>query len=237
MIQQFKNQLKMILFLSVTFICFQNFDFSRTLSVNLLPENERARKDHAQELLGHNYVGSTAQRIDPKSNLGTSIFDEVYVQLPLLYKDQAFDLAATIVRESEKYKMDPVFVMAIIRTESRFNPEAKGRFGEIGLMQIKPATAEWISKKIGRKWLGAHSLYNPIVNVKISLAYMAYLRKRFNNDPAKYITAYNMGVTNVNRNIASGSRPREYSDRVLTRYFQIYKSFVARSSPKVIAQN
>lgn len=237
MIQQFKNQLTTMLLLVGLFSCYQNFDFNKSLRVSLLPTNESARVDHAQELLGSNYVASSAQRLNNETDIGTSIFDEVYMSLPILYKEKSVDLADTIVKESAKYQMDPVFVLAVIKTESRFNPEAIGRHGEIGLMQMKPKTAEWIAKKIGRRWSGAKSLYNPVTNVKISLAYMSYLRKRFKNDPSKYIAAYNMGVTNVNRRIASGFRPREYSDRVLSKYFQTYKALLNRSKGHFFAIN
>jgi soluble lytic murein transglycosylase len=104
-------------------------------------------------------------------------------------------------------------------------------------MQIKPSTAQWIAKKVGKKWNGPKSLLNPSTNVKLSLAYLSYLRKRFNNDPVKYISAYNMGVTNVNRSIASGGRPRIYSGRVLAHYSEIYRSLLLRSSSQFIAKN
>src|SRR5687767_4675578 len=47
-----------------------------------------------------------------------------------------------ISRAAEKYRVDPLLVKAVIWQESRFNKNAKGRAGEIGLMQIMPMTAE-----------------------------------------------------------------------------------------------
>src|SRR5215212_3470896 len=43
-----------------------------------------------------------------------------------------------------RYRIDPLLVKAVIWRESNFNPNAKGRAGEIGLMQIREdAALEW----------------------------------------------------------------------------------------------
>lgn len=221
-----KTQLMLLSILLATAIAYQNFDFNRDWSVKAISYNEASRADHAQELLGAKYAGSNAQKVEQQTDLGLAIFTDVYRNLPLSHKDYAIPLSRTIVEESEKYKLDPVFVLAVIKTESGFNPLIRGRHGEIGLMQIKPKTAEWIAKRTGKKWYGAKSLENPVTNVKLSLAYFNYLRKRFNHDAVKYVAAYNMGVTNVNRSYQQGKRPQEYSSRILANYRATY-SFIA----------
>lgn len=225
---QRKNQMALIGVLFTTALAYQNFDFADHWTVKTLPFNESIRVDHAQELLGSAYKGSSAQKVEQQPDLGMAIFSDVYRNLPLSHKGFAIDLSRTIVTESEKYKLDPVFVLAVIKTESGFNPLAKGSHGEIGLMQIKPKTAEWISKRMGKRWTGAKSLENPVINVRISMAYFNYLRKHFNRDAAKYIAAYNMGVTNVNRSFLKGIKPKDYSSRILANYRKTYR-FIATS--------
>src|SRR5512142_1797062 len=51
------------------------------------------------------------------------------------------EVAPVIASEAERAAQDPVIVGAVIHRESAFNRRARGRLGEIGLMQIMPATA------------------------------------------------------------------------------------------------
>src|SRR5712691_9395895 len=45
---------------------------------------------------------------------------------------------------ARRYGVEPALVKAIVWRESRFNPKARGRAGEIGLMQIREdAAREW----------------------------------------------------------------------------------------------
>ena len=49
-----------------------------------------------------------------------------------------------ILAASQRYGVDPALVKAVIWRESRFKAGARGRVGEIGLMQIRePAAYEW----------------------------------------------------------------------------------------------
>ncbi|MCC7047216.1 MAG: transglycosylase SLT domain-containing protein, partial [Alphaproteobacteria bacterium] len=56
---------------------------------------------------------------------------------------------------------------AVVRVESRYNPLARGRAGELGLMQIKPATAR------GLGFRGAASgLFDPATNLRWGMRYL-----------------------------------------------------------------
>ena len=57
---------------------------------------------------------------------------------------------------------------AMIEIESRFRPNVKGRHGEIGLMQIKPATARLVGFRGTAK-----ALYDPETNIKYGMRYLA----------------------------------------------------------------
>ena len=49
-----------------------------------------------------------------------------------------------ILRVARRYAVDPALVKAVVWRESKFNPRARGRVGEIGLMQIRSLAAqEW----------------------------------------------------------------------------------------------
>lgn len=182
------------------------------------------RNSHAKELLGNAYKKSSARLHERNQNLSKALLQTVRERLPDVYARQAAALTRTIVDESQDYGLDPVFVMAVIATESNFNPLAVGGVGEIGLMQIRPETAEWIANKLGIPWIGATGLKNPVINVKIGIAYMAWLRSHMGPNSVKYISAYNMGPKAVRRLIAQNVKPAEYRSRVLANYETFYKA-------------
>lgn len=231
------NKYSTIALLVLTALIYQNFDFADGWKVNLIPINEKARATHAKELMGKRYDGSAAQVVEKANSLGMAIFNEVYKSLPKKHKAAAVDLSSTILQEAEKYEVDPVFVLAVIKTESSFNPLAKGGAGEIGLMQLKPDTAEWIAKKYGIKWKGPKTLENPSSNVRIGMAYFDYLRDRFDGHANKYVSAYNMGAGRVLRLYASETTPKEYSSRVMKNYSTFYQRLAAATTLSLIAGN
>lgn len=215
----------------VLIMMFQNMSFVEFVKFNISPVNELARRDHSKELLGERYNGSAAQKLENASNLNYFVLREVKKQLGPEWSQYVPQLVQTIIEESRKYQLDPIFVLAIIQTESRFNPNAVGTSGEIGLMQVLPRTGEWIAKKYDLPWSGSSLLYNPIVNVKIGIRYFALLRKKFDQSAYFYLPAYNMGPLNVmrlNRDIASsdgeGNKIRfAYSEKVMSNYNLIYR--------------
>lgn len=223
--------------LLLTFVLFQNFDFAEAWKVNLLPFNEKARKAHAQELLGKHYSKSPASQVEQATSLGMHILNEVHKNLPKKHKAAAVDLATTILQESEKYEIDPVFVVAVIKTESSFNPLARGSVGEIGLMQIRPQTGEWIAKKFDIPWKGPRTLENPSMNVRIGMAYFNYLRERFDGHANKYVSAYNMGYSKVCQMYAQDRKPQEYSSRVMKHYSDTYKRLAMATTFSLLAGN
>ncbi len=214
---------------------YQNFDFVDAWKLNLIPINEKSRTNHARELLGKSYHGSNAQLVENANALGMSIFNDVYRNLPKKYKGYSIDLTTKLLELSEKYEIDPVFVLAIIKTESSFNPKAKGSAGEIGLMQLKPDTAEWVAKKNGLKWKGPKSLENPVTNITLGMAYFNMLRDKFDGHANKYISSYNMGAAKVCRLYASETTPKEYSLRVMKHYNNTYKRLAAETTLSLIA--
>ncbi|WP_370674732.1 lytic transglycosylase domain-containing protein [Pleomorphomonas sp. PLEO] len=85
---------------------------------------------------------------------------------------------------------------AVIRHESRFNPKARGRHGEIGLMQIKPQTA----RALGYTGTTA-GLYDVETNLKWGMAYLAGAYKLAGGDTCGTVLRYNAGhgATRMNR--------------------------------------
>lgn len=218
------NTILIVIASSIMMVLFNNFKAVPGIKPIV---NEESRISHAKELLGRKYQGSYAQKLEGQLALTAAIGNNIRTQLPERFKSQAENIARTVIVESAKYELDPVFVLAVIATESQFNPLVRGTSGEIGLMQVKPDTAEWIAKKYKITWKGNRTLEDPSANIRIGLAYMDYLRTKFGGSASRYVSAYNMGPTNVRRLIAKNVKPAEYATRVMTNYGRIYSSMAS----------
>lgn len=113
-------------------------------------------------------------------------------------------LAREIVILCEKYQFTPSLVLSLIHKESSFRTDALSKVGAIGLMQVLPSTAKYISKKYGIKgYKGTQDLKNPVVNVRLGIAYLSYLREKFSH-PNQYIAAYNLGPARLKKKFNEG---------------------------------
>jgi soluble lytic murein transglycosylase len=150
--------------------------------------------------------------------------------LPRPWRPKTSRIARALIETSNKFQMDPKFLMAVIQQESKWNPLAVGLHGEIGLMQIKPDTARWLLDasvdELSDENLKAY-LRNPENNIALGAEFFARLRTQFNGRSEFYISAYNMGVGNLNRVLSEGNRPQAYLNKVVAHYVALNTSFVA----------
>lgn len=94
------------------------------------------------------------------------------------------------------YRLDPKVVRGVIQVESRFSVEARGRAGEVGLMQIKLSTARWL---MGNSRMTRQELANPFVNVEVGMRYLAQLRAQSRGSIHRALLCYNRGIGTVTR--------------------------------------
>lgn len=111
--------------------------------------------------------------------------------------EEAKRMAFIIVRESINYGYDPLFIAAVIKSESTFKKHAVSPVGATGLMQIMPDTGKFVSKMKNVEWSGASKLRDPSYNIKLGIAYIKYLDEMFKGDKEKMLVAYNWGPANV----------------------------------------
>ena len=124
-------------------------------------------------------------------------------------------LAHAIVAEARRNALDPVLVMALIHVESRFNSFAVSPVGALGLMQVLPSTGEEMAAELGIAWHGSRTLFDPIKNVKIGVAYLHQLSQRYEDIPTA-LAAYNWGPGHIDRRIRRGTTlPKDYPRLVL----------------------
>lgn len=135
---------------------------------------------------------------------------------PIHYQDE-------IRIASSQSQLDPFIVSAIIRVESNFKSDKISSKGAIGLMQIMPDTAEWITDlSTGSSKDISSRLTIPEVNIQVGTWYLNFLQKQFeqrlaamesNQDHIALIAAaYNAGPGNVNKWLQEGTWDGSYSE-------------------------
>jgi len=113
---------------------------------------------------------------------------------------------------AHKHNVPPALAHAIIRIESNYNPQARGRAGEIGLMQIKPSTAR------GLGFSGpTQALYNPQTNLEYGMKYLSKAHHLGGGDLCRTILKYNAGHGAKRMNPTSArycSRVKDYMNKI-----------------------
>jgi len=99
--------------------------------------------------------------------------------------------------------LEPSLVLAVIMAESSFNEYALSRAGAQGLMQLMPATAADIARRMGNTDFAPQDVWNPEVNVKMGMFYLNWLLERYNGSIELALAAYNAGLGNVDSWLAN----------------------------------
>src|ERR1051325_11779837 len=121
--------------------------------------------------------------------------------------------ASLIARQAAIYRVDPDLVWSIIYEETYFSPWKMGRDGEIGLMQVMPATGREWATETGMRELERQMasdpqslLRDPERNIQIGCWYLEKIYEQFQDAPdaeTRMVAAYNAGPSRA----AEWSRP------------------------------
>ena len=95
--------------------------------------------------------------------------------------------------------LDNAWVYGLMRQESRFVIAAKSSAGASGLMQLMPATARWVAKKIGLKDYNPGRVHDPEINLRLGTAYMRMVMESLDEHPVLASAAYNAGPGRARR--------------------------------------
>ncbi len=128
-------------------------------------------------------------------------------------------LANVIYEESDRYHYDPMFVLAIILTESSFKKGQKSHVGARGLMQVIPFVGKDLAERSGVEWTGSETLYDVEKNIKLGTLHLFEQILEF-GDIKKALVSYNMGETRVRGMLR---RNTELPDRYLNKVLENYK--------------
>lgn len=110
---------------------------------------------------------------------------------PLKYKEQVF-------KYSDEYNVDPYLIYAVIKAESKFNPNAISNKDAKGLMQLLETTASEISI------YETLDLFDVDINISLGTKYLSSLISRYNGNYYLAICAYNAGMGNLDKWLDNG---------------------------------
>lgn len=139
---------------------------------------------------------------------------------PVMYKD-------AVLRNSRIRKIDPRFVLAIMKQESTFRPGIKSPAGARGLLQLVYDTALKYNKAAGFPSLQPDDLYAPSINIAVGTEYIAELKDEFNGLYEAIAASYNGGEDNAARWL-NRSKPKEPGIFTAEIGFPETKAYVAR---------
>jgi len=104
-----------------------------------------------------------------------------------------------VVTEAKKRGLDPRLVLAIMKQESAFKPNAKSPSAARGLLQLTIDAAQKYAKRAGLNQVTDDSLYQPATNIAVGSEYLSELSRMFAGLPEAIAASYNGGEDNVTR--------------------------------------
>ncbi len=123
----------------------------------------------------------------------------------LLRVSYPIDFGVTLDEEAAERGIDPLFLAALVRQESYWDPVAGSHAGALGLTQVIPPTGQGIANALGYSSFRASDLFRPAVALEFGAYYLGGQIARF-GDPLLALTAYNAGPGNAVRWM---ERPRD----------------------------
>lgn len=146
------------------------------------------------------------------------------------------------------FRVDRALVHAIIRQESSFNSRARSKMGAVGLMQLLPSTARYVTKiKAGGGKVPQIDLTHSVHNLSTGQDYLEYLldREAVGGDIMNMLVAYNAGPGNLAKwqrdlddvtdpllfiELIPAAETRAYVEKVMAAYW-IYRDRFGMGNP------
>jgi len=130
----------------------------------------------------------------------TSLTHDFSLRYPTPYRD----LMQTYARDNG---LDEAWVYGLIRQESRFLSYARSGVGASGVMQMMPATARWVAKRMGMREYHPAMINRLDTNLRFGTYYLRHVLDKAGGQPLVATAAYNAGPSRAKR--WSGSQALE----------------------------
>ena len=98
-----------------------------------------------------------------------------------------------VTAQAREIELDPAWVYGLIRQESRFIMDARSVVGASGLMQLMPATARWVAKKIGMTDFHPSKVNEFDTNTKLGTSYLSMVLQDLGGSQVLASAGYNAG--------------------------------------------
>ncbi len=146
--------------------------------------------------------------------------DQWLLLYPAVYDSQ-------LRQATETYNVDPRLVLAIMRQESRFQPDIKSYAAARGLMQFISTTSTKVAESLGRTNFRQDELYYPPTAIKLGARYLSDLFTLFPKQPDAVAASYNGGEDNMKRWLSRSrsNQPERYVPEIM---FAQSKDYVHR---------
>ena len=117
-------------------------------------------------------------------------------QIEMLYPAPYAD---SLLKYSAERNLDPRFVLAIMRQESRYRADVKSYAAARGLMQFISATSDKIAAELGKTNFKQDQLYDPPTAILFGSQYLSNLFRQFPAEEQAVAASYNAGEDNIAR--------------------------------------
>jgi soluble lytic murein transglycosylase len=124
--------------------------------------------------------------------------------------------------------LDETWVYGLIRQESRFIADIKSSAGAMGLMQVMPATARYVAKRIGMNDFAPAKIIDVDVNLKLGVSYLRLVYDDLDTNPVLATAAYNAGPSRPRAWRSTLTRPVEGAIFAETIPFNETRDYVKR---------
>lgn len=141
----------------------------------------------------------------------------------------ADEMHELLAQAGSQHDLDVDLLASVVRAESGGNPRAVSRAGAQGLMQLMPKTAAT---------LGVGNTFAPGENINGGSAYLDALLKKYHDNLALALAAYNAGPQAVERwhGIPPYRETRAYVARVIHEFNRRYAARLAAERQRAVTQ-
>ena len=115
----------------------------------------------------------------------------------------------------DEYNVPFELVVAVIYVESGFDPSAVSAHGDYGLMQVSSINHGWLSDE-----LGITDFLDPYQNVRAGVHILAQKIRESDGEFTTALMKYNRGDAVALEQMANGIFSTDYTDKVLTKYYE-----------------
>ncbi|RKD32561.1 lytic transglycosylase domain-containing protein [Thermohalobacter berrensis] len=185
--------------------------------------NEREEKTLNLHTISDKKVVSKLKKITENEEKMTikskNNFDEKMIDYTKNITGLTHEEVLYLLGQCKKKDLNIFVVLGLMKVESNFNKYCVGSLGERGLGQLMENTAKPLAYNLGIEY-DPDKLFEPKYNILLFTTQLKYLKKLFDNDMHKVLTAYNRGQYGLKRYMASRSDRKNpaksvYSDKVL----------------------